>query len=283
MAWTDFIPIIGPAVSAIGTVIGAADTNSTNRQIAAANNAFNAQQNDLAWQRELQMWNMTNDYNTPAAQVQRLRDAGLSPYLAYSNLGSSTASAMTPPSAARANGYSYQSPLSAAANSVRDIMSILTSAQSLRNLRAQEAKTRSETENNLLSASWYARMAQSRIGMMDASADLSRSNRALSEYRTIGQQISNALSGKFGASERELGIELLRNRVAASTLDKQLSEARINNLNSSTASNNMIYNIRDQLYKYQDQYGYRGTRDFVNRGLNLGQDIIKIIVSSLLK
>lgn len=41
---------------------------------------------DRQRQAELEAWNMQNEYNTPANQVQRLRDAGLNPNLFY-NMG----------------------------------------------------------------------------------------------------------------------------------------------------------------------------------------------------
>ena len=48
-------------------------------------NEFSANQAQLAFQRESgfaqKMWKMENDYNSPNAQLQRLRDAGLNPNL----------------------------------------------------------------------------------------------------------------------------------------------------------------------------------------------------------
>lgn len=37
---------------------------------------------ELAYQREVEMWNMQNLYNSPQAQMQRFKDAGLNPHLA---------------------------------------------------------------------------------------------------------------------------------------------------------------------------------------------------------
>lgn len=46
----------------------------------------------------LELWNLMNQYNSPAAQMQRYQDAGLNPYLIYgqSNATSSPASASAP-------------------------------------------------------------------------------------------------------------------------------------------------------------------------------------------
>ncbi len=45
--------------------------------------AFEKAESELAFQREKEMWNMQNEYNTPIEQMKRYQDAGLSPYLIY--------------------------------------------------------------------------------------------------------------------------------------------------------------------------------------------------------
>lgn len=47
---------------------------------------------DKAFKREKEMWNLQNEYNTPAAQMQRYKDAGLNPMLLYSQGSSGNAS-----------------------------------------------------------------------------------------------------------------------------------------------------------------------------------------------
>lgn len=80
-----------------GSIIGSSSSasaqskaNETNLQIARETNAANAA---LAQQQQnwnIDLWNMQNDYNTPAAQMQRYKDAGLNPNLIYgSGSGSS--------------------------------------------------------------------------------------------------------------------------------------------------------------------------------------------------
>lgn len=43
---------------------------------------------------ELEMWNLNNSYNSPAAQMQRLKDAGLNPMLAYNMANSGNSSSV---------------------------------------------------------------------------------------------------------------------------------------------------------------------------------------------
>lgn len=53
------------------------------RQMAQEAQAFEKSENELAFEREKEMWNLQNDYNSPAEQMRRYQDAGLSPYLIY--------------------------------------------------------------------------------------------------------------------------------------------------------------------------------------------------------
>lgn len=67
---------------------------------------YNEQQTDKQWARMLGQWNRENEYNHPVRQVERLKQAGLNPALAYMNGGSFVPAATSPePSANRANQY----------------------------------------------------------------------------------------------------------------------------------------------------------------------------------
>lgn len=80
-------------------------TNSTNLELADKNNQA---QIDL-WQQQkeydYQMWKENNEYNTPQAQSERLKAAGINPALAMSNIStgtsSSSAGGQTPPTLER--------------------------------------------------------------------------------------------------------------------------------------------------------------------------------------
>ncbi len=122
-------------VSAAGAVLGAGSaiagnamnknsvdrTNETNMQIAQMNNEwsekmaekqmqYNTEMNEKQFgqAKELQkiqndfqteMWNKTNEYNSPAAQRERLEQAGLNPYLMMSGGSAGSATAMNGSSA----------------------------------------------------------------------------------------------------------------------------------------------------------------------------------------
>lgn len=60
------------ASSLIGGVVNGIFNNNSNKKVARENRAF-----------ALDMWNRNNEYNTPLAQMQRLKEAGLNPNLMY--------------------------------------------------------------------------------------------------------------------------------------------------------------------------------------------------------
>lgn len=118
-------PIVGAALiagaasilSAIGGAVSNSNTNSSNEKINADTNATNAanvkatndaniqiasqtnavnkqlQESQNAW--NLQQWNRENQYNSPASQVARLRDAGINPAAVFGNGSVSEASQLT--------------------------------------------------------------------------------------------------------------------------------------------------------------------------------------------
>lgn len=53
------------------------------KELLQQQNEFNRQQALESYQRNVEQWNRENEYNAPAAQVQRLKDAGLNPHLVY--------------------------------------------------------------------------------------------------------------------------------------------------------------------------------------------------------
>lgn len=68
------------------------ETNAQNYKMFQEGNQFTKEQNDLAWARQLQMFGMENEYNSPLQVVSRLRSAGINPNVAFN--GSSAGAAM---------------------------------------------------------------------------------------------------------------------------------------------------------------------------------------------
>lgn len=85
MSWT---AVAGSAVAGGSSIIGQALANDANREL---------QKDQQGWNES--MWHQQNSYNTPEAQMQRYRDAGLNPNLVLGegNVGSGSASSPAAP------------------------------------------------------------------------------------------------------------------------------------------------------------------------------------------
>ena len=70
--WPAIGAVGGAAISAAGGMFGQKKANEANMKL---------QQNQLNWNKN--MWHMNNEYNSPAAQMQRYREAGLNTHLMY--------------------------------------------------------------------------------------------------------------------------------------------------------------------------------------------------------
>lgn len=83
-----------------------------NRQAAKRNTdrtiEANKAESELAYQRQMEMWGIQNEYNSPAAQMQRFLDAGLNPHLIYGQ-GNAGNSSSTPQYNPANQEYRYQS------------------------------------------------------------------------------------------------------------------------------------------------------------------------------
>jgi hypothetical protein len=78
-------------------------------QMNKKNRRFAERQNTLQWERTVDMWNRTNEYNSPVAQMQRFKDAGLNPHLIYGK-GTPGNATMGQPQQAKWQGQPLQMP-----------------------------------------------------------------------------------------------------------------------------------------------------------------------------
>jgi len=95
----DYDAAISAAASVADTAINASTQAAGNKK----QRAWAEQQNNLQWERQKEMWNMTNAYNeahsSPAYMMQRYKDAGLNPWLIYGQPNKVEASNMNAPTA----------------------------------------------------------------------------------------------------------------------------------------------------------------------------------------
>ena len=77
------------AISGFGNIFSSSRSNSQNMKINKMNNEFNAREAEKARQYQTEMWNKTNEWNSPKNVRKRLEEAGYNPYLGLdsSNVG----------------------------------------------------------------------------------------------------------------------------------------------------------------------------------------------------
>lgn len=129
-AWV--IPAIGAAAGLIGNVMNSraqTNLNYANRQYA---------DQTYMWQRQdaLADWHMQNNYNSPAAQMERLKAAGLNPNLVYGDGANMVAQQVKNPSHDQASTQSPQYDFRSVGNSLMEIYDIYLKQQQTDNLKA---------------------------------------------------------------------------------------------------------------------------------------------------
>lgn len=203
----------GAAISAIGNFFG----NRSNRKASAE--AFEreskfAREERLAQQQWIeQMYEKNNSYNSPAAQMQRLKEAGLNPDLMYSrgDVGNATApeapqQAMTPRfNIIPTNTYGQTAQIAADAG--------LKAAQA-RLADSQSKKT--DTEESLLTADYLLRKARTE-------SDIELNNSTIYVNHELGQ-LNHAEAEVAAKKLQEIDVAMSEARERINTMKAQQAE-----------------------------------------------------------
>ena len=88
--------------SLVGNILGTKSSNSQNMKINKMNNEFNAREAEKARKYQTEMWNKTNEWNSPKNIRKRLQEAGYNPYLGMesSNVGTAQSAGSSSPASA---------------------------------------------------------------------------------------------------------------------------------------------------------------------------------------
>lgn len=126
-------------------------------------------ENERAFQRNVEMWNMQNAYNSPSEQMKRLVAAGLNPNLAYGSLGYSTASdapvynAAGVPSVSDAAFTNPYDSLSAAGTSLTQVSAVMSQAALN---KANEKKVSAETVGEVIRNSMLPKSLETQYNIL---------------------------------------------------------------------------------------------------------------------
>lgn len=161
MGLFDFVPIIGPVASAIGSVVSTNKTNKSNMAINRMNNEFNAAEAQKARDFQLDMWNRENEYNTASSQRQRLEEAGLNPYLMMSggNAGVASSAGATSPATAAPPLSMQRQDFSGLTNSLSTALQIANQTKEanarVQNLQGQKSLFDAQANQTLTNIDWF--------------------------------------------------------------------------------------------------------------------------------
>jgi hypothetical protein len=136
-------PAAVAAISAGSNILGDIISGLFQNRNVDKTNAANMQLADLTNQRNIENWNMMNEYNTPAAQMQRLKDAGLNPFSAASSVTGGNAASMA---AYQAPKVDYNSRQSVAAATFAGLSQAIAQYQDIRHRQLENRNEETKAE-----------------------------------------------------------------------------------------------------------------------------------------
>lgn len=149
------------AVSGIGNIFSSIHSNSQNMKINRMNNEFNAREAEKARQYQTEMWNKTNEWNSPKNVRKRLQEAGYNPYLGMdsSNVGTAqSAGSSSPASAAppiQNNPVQFDGFQNALSTAIQMSNSTKVSNAEANNLQGQKGLADAQAAATLSGIDWY--------------------------------------------------------------------------------------------------------------------------------
>lgn len=195
---------VGTIASAAGSLIGSISSsnaskkqlqmqqeeNEKNRQFNSAEAAiarqFNADQANLQYSRVLEQ----NEYNSPAQQMKRLKEAGLNPNLAYGDLGSSVQ--MSGGTAASGSAASSSGTVGTALPDYSLLSGIGKTLSEINLMDAQAGKLRADTKGQEINNSYLPQILEGSIDLNGVNIEIgvARKNLTVQQAREIDSKIA---------------------------------------------------------------------------------------------
>lgn len=159
MGLLSFLPVVGGVASAVGNISSTNKTNKSNMAINQMNNEFNAAEAEKARQFQLDMWNRTNEYNSPAAARQRRSEAGYNPYLGFEDSGTAQSVGSTSPATAAPPLSMQRQDFSGLSNTLSTALQIANQTKEtnarVQNLQGQKSLFDAQSSQALSNIDWY--------------------------------------------------------------------------------------------------------------------------------
>ncbi|UPW41452.1 DNA pilot protein [Dipodfec virus UA23Rod_1363] len=278
--------LIGSGISSLGGLFSSGLSYRSQKKLLRQQNEYNLDMANFAYDRDLDMWNRQNVYNSPSEQMARLKAAGLNPNLMYGSGSASSGNAGSAPSfnapQSNINRYTGDFGIQQAANSISNglnsYIDTKTKLAQLEAVRAQTGKTLDDSKR--IQQDTNLRMLQV-LSQQKANAKSDIELRYLDDIQQ--QTLSNMKS-----SSDLMDSQIIRNRVDAQFQDQrrlqfeaerpyrlQLVEEAVthnkflNSLNPLTRSH-LIYRIANLSSQYTGrELENRALRTLIEDGVDL--------------
>lgn len=155
MAFNDYIPLMEGALGAMTSAVGSTLNYKNSKKLLEQQNAYNLEMANYQYDKNLEAWNMQNQYNSPVEQMKRLEEAGLNPHLMYGQGNVGNASSVPQFEAPRSVGYQNLGADFGLSESGRALMHGLGSYLQLKKTNAEidsirQSTINKQTQNDLL-------------------------------------------------------------------------------------------------------------------------------------
>lgn len=139
--------VIGAIINAGAGMYDSYQNRKTSKENTAANIAAAKAEAELAYQRSVEMWHMQNMYNSPEAQMQRFKNAGLNPHLIYGQGNAGNASSMPQYQPANLQTRHVAAQYGAGLQSI--LPTLMSVGSWMQSMRLQEAELRKKTSDTM--------------------------------------------------------------------------------------------------------------------------------------
>lgn len=218
------------AVSGVGNILGSVSSNSQNMKINKMNNEFNAREAEKARQYQTEMWNKTNDWNSPKNVRKRLEEAGYNPYLGLdsSNVGTAQSVGSSPSASAappiQNNPVQFDGFQNALSTAVQMSNSTKVSNAEVNTLQGQKGLADAQAADTLSNIDWYKFTPEYRNWLQTSGMA-----RAQLSFNTDQQNLENMRwVNKIQRAQR---TEILLSNDAKRVINKYLDESQSLQLN----------------------------------------------------
>lgn len=218
------------AVSSIGNIFSSSHSNSQNMKINRMNNEFNAREAEKARQYQSEMWNKTNDWNSPKNVRKRLEAAGYNPYLGLdsSNVGTAQSVGSSPSASAappiQNNPIQFDGFQNALSTAVQMANAIKVSNAEVSNLQGQKSLSDARAADTLSNIDWYKLTPEYRNWLQATGM-----SRAQLSFNTDRQNLENMQW--INKIQRAQRTDILLSNEAKRTINKYLDKSQSLQLN----------------------------------------------------